>query len=586
MDIEQQSTLPPHPTAPFIRIVGEVVERDAPPGEPIPWRVATHVVCPEGAAEPLRRRARLTDRAGREVLRTADLEIPPRAPDLTRFDDQQTPMDEPYDPVVDTRDLAPGDYDVEAVLHDHAGRELARSSLPIRAGALAERLATVPLQWELPPARDERLLSGGVVRVGDLNGDGRMEIVHAVGTRHLAVYRLDGELIWRYDDPEGILIYNTASTRVWDYTGDGRAEIVACRGAWHDLRLVMLEGATGRVLRETPFPEIQQHLHILDLDASAPGALGRALWESGHRVRYVLGRHLLGAKIVVANFRGTSEPRDLLVQVGEQNCVSLVALDEHFNRLWTHHIDDGFAGHSPLPYDVDGDGRDELIVGTKLLGPDGELRWTKPFDEFAAPWEDDHVDAADAGDLDGDGEVEIAYSSRMCARASDGKTLWVDPTWHGQDVYAARMRPGDSKMQLVFCDREYRHSRHLCHGQWFDVRDAGGARLWSYRHASMHMHRMLDFNGDGLYETAFGFELQRRPTRPNVGVFDGAGRLLACLPRYGFGADVDGDGFEELVSWAQWPDVADTVDVFRLAGPRDRQGRAPADSWRACNERD
>ena len=85
-----------------------------------------------------------------------------------------------------------------------------------------------------------------------------------------------------------------------------------------------------------------------------------------------------------------------------------------------------------------------------------------------------------------------------------------------------------------------------------------------------------DWNGDGLYEAAFGLDLQRRPVRPNLGVFDGRGRLMAVLPRYGFGADVDGDGYDELISWTQWPDVAATVEIFGMDHPAAVHGNALA----------
>ena len=85
------------------------------------------------------------------------------------------------------------------------------------------------------------------------------------------------------------------------------------------------------------------------------------------------------------------------------------------------------------------------------------------------------------------------------------------------------------------------------------------------------MHRMLDWNGDGLYEASFGFGLQLRPVRPNLGIFDGRGRLIGVVPRYGFGAAVDGDGFDELISWPQWPDVAPTIEIFgQDYGPEER----------------
>ena len=72
MEPEQWPTMPEHSTTPLVRIAGQVIDRETGPGEPIPWRVATHVVCPAGTAQPLHCRTRLTDRTGHEILRSPD----------------------------------------------------------------------------------------------------------------------------------------------------------------------------------------------------------------------------------------------------------------------------------------------------------------------------------------------------------------------------------------------------------------------------------------------------------------------------------------------------------------------------------
>ena len=100
--------------------------------------------------------------------------------------------------------------------------------------------------------------------------------------------------------------------------------------------------------------------------------------------------------------------------------------------------------------------------------------------------------------------------------------------------------------------------------------------MWSYRHGALHMHRMLDWNGDGLAEVSLGLDLHRRPVTPNVGIFDGTGCLTGVLPRYGFGADVNGDGYDELISWTQWPDVSDTIEIFGVEHTSGDCGKAPA----------
>ena len=48
------------------------------------------------------------------------------------------------------------------------------------------------------------------------------------------------------------------------------------------------------------------------------------------------------------------------------------------------------TGHCPLPIDIDGDGKDELLVGYNLLDSDGQLLWSYPISE-------DHTDEIVAG---------------------------------------------------------------------------------------------------------------------------------------------------------------------------------------------
>ena len=576
--------MPEHPLTPFIRILGECVPRDIEVGQSCSWRVATHTVTPEGTSEPLFRHVQIVDDAGRDVYVAPVLEVPARAGDLTRFDNQHAAMDVEYDPVIAVDELPPGRHVVRARLETKTGAVVCQADLPVRPSPPARLLSRIKLAWQAAPDQPDRAYLGGNVRVGDVDGDGCIEVVHAVGTKHICAYRLDGTMLWRYDDPDGVLVYNTAPFRVHDIDGDGQAEIIIPRGSFGDLKLAILDGATGQLRREVPFPlmkgieqQAEPYIEALQADSKDLAAwLGLA--RTGHTVRYLAGGEtrtdspIYGAKVLLANFRGSAR-QDLLVQLGDQNCTTLVALDDHLNILWQHHIDDGYGGHNPALYDVDGDGKDEVIVGTRLLDHDGTIIWKKPFEEFAAPWEDDHIDQAQGGPFGPDGSPAIIYSCRICLDARTGRTLWVDPTWHGQEVHAANIL-GDGEFQFVFCDREYRHSGHLCHGTWLDARRADGSKLWSYRHAALHMHRMLDWNGDGRYEIGIGLDLQRRPTRPNLGVFDGHGSLISVLPRYGFGADINGDGYDELVSWTQWPDVAGTIEIFGMEHGQDQIGKA------------
>jgi hypothetical protein len=232
----------------------------------------------------------------------------------------------------------------------------------------------------------------------------------------------------------------------------------------------------------------------------------------------------------MANFRGLPNRRDILLQAGVQNCVTLVALTNDLDILWQHHCANGRAGHYAGILDADGDGCDEIALGTSLLDHDGKLLWELPFESFAAPWEDDHIDEAIGGDLDGDGRAKIAYSSRMVVDARTGQRLWIDPTWHGQQVEVAKLRDDIPGLQLVFADREYRHSGHFIHGEWHDIRDSKGNRLWSRRFMGMQQVQVVDWLGNGLGQITSSPDLQRYAPNPNLQIFDGWGTLVDVLP--------------------------------------------------------
>jgi len=225
-----------------------------------------------------------------------------------------------------------------------------------------------------------------------------------------------------------------------------------------------------------------------------------------------------------------------MLQVGEQNCVTIVALDSDLNTLWHHRCENGRAGHDPGLLDADGDGCDELALGTCLLDHDGTVLWELAFESFAAPWEDDHIDESAGADLEGNGRMQIAYSSRLVVDALTGKRLWIDPTWHGQEVKVGKLRDDVPGLQLVFVDREYRHltqrfkASHFIRGAWLQVRTARGELLWDRRFMSMHGCQILHWLNDGLAQVCIASDLQRYAPHPNLQIFDGHGVLMDVLP--------------------------------------------------------
>src|SRR5690606_16390374 len=98
--------------------------------------------------------------------------------------------------------------------------------------------------------------------------------------------------------------------------------------------------------------------------------------------------------IIICNLRGTAYPQDIILK---DRYRKLWALDRDFNLLWTY---EGSPGHYPWVYDLDGDGRDEVMAGYDMLDHDGTKLWS--CHDLS-----DHADCIWIGDVDGDPEQQV-----------------------------------------------------------------------------------------------------------------------------------------------------------------------------------
>jgi len=255
--------------------------------------------------------------------------------------------------------------------------------------------------------------------VGDLDGDGRYEIVlHQAGRGHdnahagltdppvLEAYTLDGSMLWRINLGRNIREgAHYVPFIVYDLDGDGRAEI-ACRTADGTI-----DGA-GRIIGDAQADHRDARGYILtgpEFLTVFDGATGRALattdylpprgrvedWgdSTGNRADRFLA--------CVAYLDG--ERPSLVMCRGYYTRSVLAAWDWRDGRLrhrWTFDSDDGRADHRDYHgqgnhglsvADVDGDGRDEIVYGACVIDHDGSGLYTTGLD---------HGDAMHLSDID------------------------------------------------------------------------------------------------------------------------------------------------------------------------------------------
>lgn len=281
---------------------------------------------------------------------------------------------------------------------------------------------------------------GGDIRIGDLDGDGRVEFVLYKGLggikpSFIGAFDLDGRVLWsvgdknmRVEDADGGPALETASPdrpgplAVGDLDGDGQTEVLAFlvdpaldRASKWDLRgvnLVLLDGASGRVKHQA-MPEA-----LTRCDAYVDGQM--------HVPNYVHQRLLL------ADFRGLGRPGDFAVKLGQD----VLAFDQRFDLLWSYrarwHRYPDHAAYIPAVGDLDGDGRDELNGGHFGLDHDGTPLWER----FLGA----NADAVLIEDWGGGKAAVVSGEGRVLdAGGQDLLHLGPDLVPHGQEIRCGRL---------------------------------------------------------------------------------------------------------------------------------------------------
>jgi rhamnogalacturonan endolyase len=281
------------------------------------------------------------------------------------------------------------------------------------------------------------------VGIADLDGDGRYDYVikqpnanvdpysapgywsRSPGTYKLEAYRHDGKFLWRLDlgwSIEQGIWYSPYV--VYDLDGDGKAE-VALKTGEGDPR-----DSEGRV-RTGP-----EHLTILEGLSGKP--ITRVDWPSRDGFREAVSDDLAAYnyycrnQLCVAYLDGKTP--SLLVERGTYNLMKLVAYqlrDGQLRELWRWDNSKeprkywGQGAHWMHAADVDGDGRDEVLLGSSVIDDDGKALWSTGLG---------HPDHCYVGEIDPERPgLEIYYGMEtpqkerngMClVDAATGKILW------------------------------------------------------------------------------------------------------------------------------------------------------------------
>jgi len=342
--------------------------------------------------------------------------------------------------------------------------------------------------------------SGAWVVAGDLDGDGAVEIVSARNvdqndvhfTSAVVAQRLDGSVLWRWGDPKigRKKLHHDVACQIYDWDGDGKNEVVLCGDGF----LFELDGATGKEKRRLPLPK----------DA--------------------------GDCLVFANLSGNKRPTDVLVKTRYSQ---IWAFNRDWKQLWTVENPGGYrTAHQPVPIDLDGDGRDEVMAGYTMLNPDGSTRWV--FKAQKIEQGRGHCDCfrlvrAAKRPEDARFVMTLCGANGIAMLDGNGKSLWEVGGEHFESVDVGKICAGIDGLQMAV---------DIDHRPWGEgpvwVFDERGQVKTKIKTDYARHHALLDWTGDGVDEIVIA---QSRS------IYDGAGRVIATLA---MDVEDDSDGEERL----------------------------------------
>lgn len=269
--------------------------------------------------------------------------------------------------------------------------------------------------------------AGRNVRFGDLDGDGQADMLFAQNIPRvrgdafdhiscLTAVNLDGKVLWQLGrpDPRNGLLTNDTPFQIHDVDGDGRNEVVLVR----DFQLQILDGATGKRKKSTWMPEMAPDLKERPYEIHNGDSIA-FLNLSGHK-----GRHEILVK---------DRYREFWV------------FDNDLKLLWKGQ---GQTGHYPHPFDVDGDGRDEFVIGYALWSHDGRQLWSRDSELH------DHADGIAMGNFSSDPNAPpMVYAcgsdEGFLLFDREGKLLKHVRIGHAQSPSIAKYRSDVPGLQLL-----------------------------------------------------------------------------------------------------------------------------------------
>jgi hypothetical protein len=391
------------------------------------------------------------------------------------------------------------------------------------------------------------------LRLGDINGDGKMEIV--IGQPQATVddytpqqvvcvtaYDLKGKQLWQYGTPgSSHAASSDIPIQVYDLDGDGKSEVFAAMSA---TEITVIDGSAGTLLRKIPLPTAGSN------DA-----------------------------IAFADLRGKGWPQDILVKTRYSQEWAITGIDDATTKsgtlLWNHKMlasDTGMSdlgtGHYPLAYDWDGDGKDEVMCGYDFLESDGTRQWSAS--STSKPALTMYANAIATADVDGNPangyEILVAGSHAAMFDWKTGAQYWQDNnTVQSQQLGVGEYRSDHAGLDVVLLDRIGPLTANGHDGNV--LLSSTDQLIWKETRTDFGWQTVTENlnNWDGR-GTDLILSYHRGGQTPAT-LYDGGGNVVAQFPHSGNlvdsaqHADLCGDGKEEVIVYNE-----STIWIFANGG--------------------
>jgi hypothetical protein len=350
---------------------------------------------------------------------------------------------------------------------------------------------------------------------GDFATPGRHDILMPQADR-LEAMTLDGSILWEFPEATTDLVisrdYTSEHGRLIYAMGGSivrKKQVINGKPAWTNANateLLVIAGRTGQLLARAPLPispsKASFFIELMKTTAclSGPSSLD----------------------IIV---------RDNRSDLPSGGGTTVWAYDRFLRPLWqvTQERDMAHYGHAYAlaPFDVDGDGRDEILAGGILYSSEGKEIWRHDCGGDVAGWPNsgDHYDEVILGNFSGDATMDplagLAASSAgfYLVDALTGKTLAWHRIGHAQYIVAARMRPDLPGQQILV-------SNHHGSNGLTTLFSGRGEFLWSLQ-PTFYVMRPVTISWPG----AEGELLWSYASPTDQSFVDGYGRCVRKLPR-------------------------------------------------------